>query len=120
MSGDANTGRVAMVTADPYRVGHRTRRRPKRRSTAPTFNWCASFRRSASRKNSRKSALVYELLRDPAQRALDRPLPAAPPPPLPKRRSPSYDLTVHPPDLIQLLVDAVAPAMEADFATPKA
>ena len=58
---------------------------------------------------------AYEQLRDPEQRArMD--LFLVQPPPLPKQRRPSYDLSVQVDDLLTLAMELVRTPMQDDFA----
>lgn len=58
---------------------------------------------------------AYELLRDPERRSLTDLFLLQPPPELPNRRRPSYDLSLHPEDIVLLAVDMIATPMEEDF-----
>lgn len=60
---------------------------------------------------------AYEQLRDPEQRALTDLFLLQPPPDLPNRRRPSYDLSVHSEDIFLLAMDLAATPMEQDFRT---
>jgi hypothetical protein len=58
---------------------------------------------------------AYEQLRDPEHRARIDLFLVQPPPPLPKQRRPSYDLSVHVDDLVTLAIDLVRTPMQDDF-----
>jgi hypothetical protein len=58
---------------------------------------------------------AYEHLRDPKKRAMVDLFLLQPPPPMPNRRRPKYDLSVHQEDLIALAVDILSMPMEEDF-----
>lgn len=58
---------------------------------------------------------AYELLRDPKQRSLTDLFLLQPPPELPNRRRPTYDLSVHQEDIALLAVDMIATPMQEDF-----
>jgi DnaJ domain len=58
---------------------------------------------------------AYEQLRDPEHRARIDLFLVQPPPPLPKQRRPSYDLSVHVDDLVTLAIDLVQTPMQDDF-----
>lgn len=58
---------------------------------------------------------AYELLRDPKQRSLTDLFLLQPPPDLPNRRRPNYDLSVHREDIVLLAIDMIATPMEEDF-----
>ncbi|GIV80628.1 MAG: hypothetical protein KatS3mg050_5022 [Litorilinea sp.] len=61
---------------------------------------------------------AYELLRDPQSREQVDLLLLQPPPQLPNRRSPSYDLAIHAEALWSLAAEVVVPPMDADFDDP--
>jgi len=58
---------------------------------------------------------AYEQLRDPEHRARIDLFLVQPPPPLPKQRRPSYDLSVHVGDLLTLAMELVRTPMQDDF-----
>jgi curved DNA-binding protein CbpA len=58
---------------------------------------------------------AYEQLRDPEQRARMDLFLVQPPPPLPKQRRSSYDLSVHVDDLLTLAMELVRTPMQDDF-----
>lgn len=58
---------------------------------------------------------AYEHLRDPEQRSLTDLFLLQPPPDLPNRRRPKYDLSVHSEDIILLAIDMITTSMEEDF-----
>ena len=58
---------------------------------------------------------AYELLRDPAVRANTDLFLLQPPPPLPNRRRPAYDLKVHTEDIFIFATELVMTPMEEDF-----
>ena len=117
MSADTNTGRVAIVTADPYRALGIERAATEAEIKRAYFQLVRQFPPEREPEKFQEIRAAYELLRDPAQRAQIDLFLLQPPAPLPKRRAPSYDLAVHPLDLIALMTDAVAPPMSADFGT---
>jgi curved DNA-binding protein CbpA len=104
-----------MVTVDPYGVLGIERRAPEADIKRAYFQLVRQFPPERSPAKFQEIRAAYELLRDPERRAQIDLFLLQPPPPLPRRRSPSYDLTVHPQDLIALLVDAVTPPLDGDF-----
>lgn len=58
---------------------------------------------------------AYEQLRTPAKRALIDLFLLQPPPDLPNRRRPSYDLALHVEDLMLMTIEMVATPMEDEF-----
>ncbi|NJN82606.1 MAG: DnaJ domain-containing protein [Caldilineaceae bacterium] len=63
----------------------------------------------------REIRTAYEQLNDPDRRAVIDLFLLQPPPPMPNRRRPKYDLDVHIEDLILLAAEAAASAMQDDF-----
>lgn len=63
----------------------------------------------------REIRTAYEQLRDPEKRAMIDLFLLQPPPPMPNRRRPKYDLSVHQEDLVTLAVDVLSTPMEEDF-----
>ena len=116
MSADANTGRVAMVTADPYRALGIERAATEAEINRAYFQLVRQFppERSGEIPGNPRG---LRAARDPAQRGADRPLLAATTGAFVQAPHAHYDLAVHPLDLIALMTDAVAPPMSADFAT---
>ncbi|MBV7334246.1 J domain-containing protein [Chloroflexi bacterium TSY] len=58
---------------------------------------------------------AYEKLRTPDIRSITDLFLLQPPPPLPKRRRPKYDLDVHLEDLVVLAMEMIKTPMEQDF-----
>ena len=115
MSADANSDPTPQAATDPYRVLGVERTATEAEIKRAYFQLVRQFPPERAPEQFQAIRAAYDLLRDPAQRAWIDLFLLQPPPPLPKRRAPSYDLTVHPEDLLTLMVDATAPAMTSDF-----
>ena len=115
MSSNRDARRMPTVAADPYRVLGIDRQAAEGEVKRAYFQLVRQFPPEREPERFQEIRAAYELLRDPDKRAQVDLFLLQPPSPLPKRRAPSYDLDVHPWDLIALMVDAVIPPMDADF-----
>jgi curved DNA-binding protein CbpA len=109
---------VATPTADPYRVLGIEREAAEAEIKRAYFQLVRQFPPEREPEKFQEIRAAYESLRDAGQRAEVSLFLLQPPLPLQKRRSPSYDLDVHPEDLLTLMIDAVASPMQVDFLKP--
>lgn len=118
MSSETPARRITQVAVDPYRVLGIERQVPDAEIKRAYFQLVRQFPPEREPEKFQEIRAAYEALRDPQNRVTLDLFLIQPPAPLPKRRSPRYDLAVHLPDLITLMVDAVASSMQADFEKP--
>ena len=116
MSSNAPARRITAVAIDPYRVLGLARQAPEADVKRAYFQLVRQYPPEREPEKFQEIRAAYELLRDAQSRARVDLFLLQPSLPLPKRRSPSYDLTMHPTDLITLMVEAVETPMQADFA----
>jgi curved DNA-binding protein CbpA len=116
MSSNPDHRPASVAAIDPYQALGIERTAPEEEIKRAYFRLVRQFPPEREPEQFQRIRAAYELLRDPDQRAQVDLFLLQPPPPLPKRRAPSYDLDVHPHDLIALMVDAATPPMEEDFA----
>ena len=100
---------------DPYRVLGVERQAAETEIKRAYFQLVRQFPPEREPEKFQEIRAAYESLRNAEQRAEVDLFLLQPPTPLPKRRSPSYDLSVHGEDLLTLMIDAVAPSLQADF-----
>ena len=118
MSSRTSAKRITQVVIDPYRVLGIDRQASEAEIKRAYFQLVRQFPPEREPEKFQEIRAAYEALRDPQNRATLDLFLIQPPMPLPKRRSPSYDLTVHPADLIALMVEATASSLQADFEKP--
>jgi curved DNA-binding protein CbpA len=100
---------------DPYAVLGLSRQASEADIKRAYFQLVRQFPPERQPEKFRAIRTAYEQLRDPAQRARMDLFLVQPPPPLPKQRRPSYDLSVHVDHLLTLAMEWVRTPMQDDF-----
>lgn len=106
---------VANAQQDPYDVLQLERQATTEEIKRAYFQLVRQFPPEREPAKFQEIRRAYEQLRDPEQRALTDLFLMQPPPSLPNRRRPSYDLSVHGEDMLLLLAERIATPMEQDF-----
>jgi curved DNA-binding protein CbpA len=100
---------------DPYAVLVLSRQASEADIKRAYFQLVRQFPPERQPEKFRAIRTAYEQLRDPEQRARMDLFLVQPPPPLPKQRRPSYDLSVHVDHLLTLAMELVRTPMQDDF-----
>lgn len=100
---------------DPYRVLGLDRRVDDGAVKRAYFQLVRQFPPEREPEKFQQIRAAYEQLRTPESRARVDLFLVQPPPELPKRRRPSYDLNVHLEDLYLMTAEMVATPMQQDF-----
>jgi curved DNA-binding protein CbpA len=100
---------------DPYRMLELDRRATDAEIKRAYFQLVRQFPPERESQKFQQIRAAYERLRTPESRALVDLFLLQPPPALPGRRRPSYDLSVHAEDLALLAVELAATPVEEDF-----
>lgn len=100
---------------DPYAVLGLSRQASEADIKRAYFQLVRQFPPERQPEKFRAIRTAYEQLRDPEQRARMDLFLVQPPPPLPKQRRPSYDLSVHVDHLLTLAMELVRTPMQDDF-----
>lgn len=106
---------VSKPIGDPYSVLALDRQASEEDIKRAYFQLVRQFPPERAPEKFREIRTAYEQLRDPENRARIALFLLQPPPPLPKQRRPSYDLSVHAEDLLTLAMELVHTPMQADF-----
>ncbi len=101
--------------SDPYLILQLDRRAPDAEIKRAYFQLVRQFPPEREPEKFQQIRAAYEQLRTPQKRALVDLFLLQPPPDLPNRRRPSYDLSIHIEDLMLMTVEVVATPMEKDF-----
>lgn len=113
-SAEASVNQLLQVS-DPYLVLQIDRRATDAEIKRAYFQLVRQYPPEREPEQFQKIRAAYEQLRTTAKRALVDLFLLQPPPDLPNRRRPSYDLAVHEEDLMLMTVEIVATPMENDF-----
>jgi curved DNA-binding protein CbpA len=100
---------------DPYAVLGLSRQASEADIKRAYFQLVRQFPPERQPEKFRAIRTAYEQLRDPEQRTRMDLFLVQPPPPLPKQRRPSYDLSVHVDHLLTLAMEWVRTPMQDDF-----
>jgi len=100
---------------DPYRILEIDRRATDAEIKRAYFQLVRQFPPEKAPEKFQAIRAAYDQLRTPESKALVDLFLIQPPPAVPKRRRASYDLSVHPEDLLTLALELVATPMEQDF-----
>lgn len=106
---------IANAEKDPYQVLNLKRQATTEEIKRAYFQTVRQFPPEREPQKFQEIRRAYEQLRDPELRSLTDLFLLQPPPELPNRRRPRYDLSVHNEDIFLLAADLVATPMEADF-----
>src|SRR3989442_11422079 len=106
---------VSQPVRDPYGVLGLDRQASEAEIKRAYFQLVRQFPPERQPEKFRDIRTAYEQLRDPEHRARIDLFLVQPPPPLPKQRRPSYDLSVHVDDLVTLAMELVRTPMQDDF-----
>lgn len=106
---------IANAEQDPYQVLELERQATAEEIKRAYFQLVRQFPPERDPQKFQEIRRAYEQLRDPELRSLTDLFLLQPPPELPNRRRPSYDLSVHAEDIFQLAADLAATPMEQDF-----
>jgi curved DNA-binding protein CbpA len=106
---------ISQPSRDPYRVLGLSRQANDEDIKRAYFQLVRQFSPERAPEQFREIRTAYEQLRDPANRARLGLFLVQLPPPLPKHRRPSYDLSVHVEDLLTLAMELVRTPMQDDF-----
>ena len=106
---------VSQPVRDPYGVLGLDRHASEAEIKRAYFQLVRQFSPERAPETFREIRTAYEQLRDPENRARLGLFLLQPPPPLPKQRRPSYDLSVHVEDLLTLAMELVRTPMQDDF-----
>ena len=106
---------ISQPSRDPYSVLGLSRQADDEAITRAYFQLVRQFSPERAPEQFREIRTAYEQLRDPANRARLGLFLVQLPPPLPKHRRPSYDLSVHVEDLLTLAMELVRTPMQDDF-----
>ena len=106
---------VSKPMHDPYSVLGLARQATEEDIKRAYFQLVRQFSPERAPEQFREIRTAYEQLRDPDNRARLGLFLLQPPPPLPKQRRPSYDLSVHMEDLLTLAMELVRTPMQDDF-----
>jgi curved DNA-binding protein CbpA len=103
------------IMTDPYRVLGIDRRASDAEIKRAYFQLVRQFPPEQAPEKFQEIRAAYEQLRTPESKAQVDLFLIQPPPAAPKRRRASYDLSVHPEDLLTLTLEMVATPMQQDF-----
>ena len=106
---------ISKPSCDPYSVLGLSRQAGDEDIKRAYFQLVRQFSPERAPEQFREIRTAYEQLRDPANRARLGLFLVQLPPPLPKHRRPSYDLSVHVEDLLTLAMELVRTPMQDDF-----
>lgn len=106
---------ISQPSRDPYSVLGLSRQADDEAIKRAYFQLVRQFSPERAPEQFREIRTAYEQLRDPANRARLGLFLVQLPPPLPKHRRPSYDLSVHVEDLLTLAMELVRTPMQDDF-----
>lgn len=106
---------ISQPSRDPYNVLGLSRQADDEDIKRAYFQLVRQFSPERAPDQFREIRTAYEQLRDPANRARLGLFLVQLPPPLPKHRRPSYDLSVHVEDLLTLAMELVRTPMQDDF-----
>lgn len=106
---------ISQPSHDPYSVLGLSRQAGDEDIKRAYFQLVRQFSPERAPEQFREIRTAYEQLRDPANRARLGLFLVQLPPPLPKHRRPSYDLSVHVEDLLTLAMELVRTPMQDDF-----
>lgn len=109
---------VSQPVRDPYGVLGLDRHASEAEIKRAYFQLVRQFPPEREPEKFRDIRTAYEQLRDAESRARIALFLVQPPPPLPKRRRPSYDLSVHADDLLTLAMELVRTPMQHDVREP--
>jgi hypothetical protein len=109
---------VSQPVRDPYGVLGLDRQASEVEIKRAYFQLVRQFPPEREPEKFRDIRTAYEQLRDAESRAQITLFLLQPPPPLPHRRRPSYDLSVHADDLLTLAMELVRTPMQHDFREP--
>lgn len=110
-----SSGVVSRPIRDPYSVLGLARQASEEDIKRAYFQLVRQFPPEREPEKFREIRTAYEQLRDPENRARIALFLLQPPPPLPRQRRPSYDLSVHVEDLLTLAMELVRTPMQDDF-----
>lgn len=113
-SADTSVDQGANVS-DPYLILQLDRRASDAEIKRAYFQLVRQYPPEREPEKFQQVRAAYEQLRTPHKRALVDLFLLQPPPDLPNRRRPNYDLSVHVEDLMLMTVEMVATPMENDF-----
>lgn len=109
---------VSQPVRDPYGVLGLDRQASEAEIKRAYFQLVRQFPPEREPEKFRDIRTAYEQLRDAESRAQIALFLLQPPPSLPNRRRPSYDLSVHTDDLLTLAMELVRTPMPHDFREP--
>jgi curved DNA-binding protein CbpA len=109
---------VSQPVRDPYGVLGLDRQASEAEIKRAYFQRVRQFPPEREPEKFRAIRTAYEQLRDAESRARLALFLLQPPLPLPNRRRPSYDLSVHTDDLLTLAMELVRTPMQHDFREP--
>jgi len=109
---------VSQPVRDPYGVLGLDRHASEAEIKRAYFQLVRHFPPEREPEKFRDIRTAYEQLRDAESRARIALFLVQPPPPLPKRPRPSYDLSVHADDLLTLAMELVRTPMQHDVREP--
>jgi curved DNA-binding protein CbpA len=112
---EVHSNAFSKPVGDPYAVLGLSRQASEADIKRAYFQLVRQFPPERQPEKFRAIRTAYEQLRDPEQRARMDLFLVQPPPPLPKQRRPSYDLSVHVDDLLTLAMELVRTPMQDDF-----
>lgn len=114
-SAESSVKTANAAAPDPYRVLSIDRRASDAEVKRAYFQLVRQFPPEREPEKFQQIRAAYERLRTPESRALIDLFLLQPPPALPGRRRPSYDLRVHEEDLTLLALELAATPVEKDF-----
>ena len=109
---------ISQPSRDPYSVLGLSRQADDEDIKRAYFQLVRQFPPEREPEKFRDIRTAYEQLRDAESRAQIALFLLQPPLPLPNRRRPSYDLSVHADDLLTLAMELVRTPMQHDFREP--
>ena len=109
---------ISKPSRDPYSVLGLSRQAGDEDIKRAYFQLVRQFPPEREPEKFRDIRTAYEQLRDAESRAQIALFLLQPPPSLPNRRRPSYDLSVHADDLLTLAMELVRTPMQHDFCEP--
>jgi curved DNA-binding protein CbpA len=115
MPSAADFDKQDLTLSDPYLILQLDRRASDAEIKRAYFQLFRQYPPEREAEKFQQIRAAYEQLRTPQKRALVDLFLLQPPPDLPNRRRPSYDLAVHIEDLMLMTVELVATPMEKDF-----
>jgi curved DNA-binding protein CbpA len=114
-SADFSKPLLALAATDPYRVLGIDRRAGDGEIKRAYFQLVRQFSPESAPEKFQEIRRAYEQLRTPESRARVDLFLIQPPPDIPNRRRASYDLRVHPADLLTLTLEMAAKPKMQDF-----